>query len=254
MNEKLKSEGKCLFCGKTFAKAGINRHLISHLGEKQNAGGASFLLKVEQHPRWGKAPYFLSLWVDGETTLKQLDEFLRDIWLECCGHFSAFRYKGAGNQTFNIGSLLKSLAQPPRVSTGEFGEIPFKKRAKEIFSPNMKLDYEYDFGSSTELEISVVAVFPYKADKNIVLLSRNEPLDLKCEICKKASATRICTVHDYDEPSMFCGKCAKKHAVECEDFAEYANMPIVNSPRMGVCAYEGGTIDKERDGVVAIEK
>ena len=27
MQEKLKSEGKYLFCGKTFAKAGINRHL-----------------------------------------------------------------------------------------------------------------------------------------------------------------------------------------------------------------------------------
>jgi len=24
-------------------------------------------------------------------------------------------------------------------------------------------------------------------------------------------------------------------------------MPLVNSPRAGVCGYEGGTIDKERD-------
>jgi hypothetical protein len=27
MNQKIKSEGKCLYCGKTFAKASINRHL-----------------------------------------------------------------------------------------------------------------------------------------------------------------------------------------------------------------------------------
>jgi hypothetical protein len=26
-------------------------------------------------------------------------------------------------------------------------------------------------------------------------------------------------------------------------------MPVVNSPRMGVCAYMGGSIDKQRDGV-----
>jgi len=32
-------------------------------------------------------------------------------------------------------------------------------------------------------------------------------------------------------------------------YADYAAMPVVNSPRMGVCAYEGGTIDRERDGV-----
>jgi hypothetical protein len=30
MQEKIKSEGKCLFCGKTFDKAGINRHLATH--------------------------------------------------------------------------------------------------------------------------------------------------------------------------------------------------------------------------------
>ena len=32
--EKLKSEGKCLFCEKTFSKAGINRHLQTHLEGK----------------------------------------------------------------------------------------------------------------------------------------------------------------------------------------------------------------------------
>jgi len=31
-------------------------------------------------------------------------------------------------------------------------------------------------------------------------------------------------------------------------------MPIVNSPRMGVCGYEGGVIDIERDGVFLLKK
>ena len=254
MQEKLTSEGKCLFCGKTFAKAGINRHLITHLNEKDNAAGISFLIKVETDPRWGKTPYFLSLWVDGEATLKQLDKFLRDIWLECCGHMSAFRYKAAGNPTTNFNSLLKSISQP-RVSTGEFDEIPLKNKAKNVFYPDMKLDYEYDFGSSTELEISVVSIFPYKADKNIVLLSRNEPLKIMCFICGKVPATQICTVcMDDDDDAVFCDKCAQKHAKECEDFDDYASMPIVNSPRMGACAYEGGSIDTERDGVFVLKK
>jgi len=251
--EKLKSEGVCLFCGKRFTKAGINRHLITHLDEKQYAEGVSFLIKVEPNPRWGKSPYFLSLWVDGEATLKQLDKFLRDIWLECCGHLSAFRYKATGNPTMNINSFLKSLREPPRVSTGEFGEIPLKKKVKEILRPDMKLDYEYDFGSSTDLEISAVAAFPYKADKNIVLLSRNEPLEIMCSICKKVPATQICSICLGEEEDIFCDKCAKKHAKECEDFEDYASMPVVNSPRMGVCGYEGGTIDTERDGVFVLK-
>lgn len=71
----LKSEGKCIFCDKTFTKAGINRHMQKHLEEKSNTAGKSFLLKIELDPRWGAAPYFLSLWIDGETTMEALDVF-----------------------------------------------------------------------------------------------------------------------------------------------------------------------------------
>ena len=53
----------------------------------------------------------------------------------------------------------------------------------------------------------------------------------------------------YEGTGFFCDDCAEKHTKECEDFADYAEMPVVNSPRMGECAYDGGTIDTERDGV-----
>ena len=92
MNEKLKSEGNCLFCDKTYTKAGINRHLKTHLDKFEliNKQGKSFLLKIEPDNRYGGFPYFISLWVDGETTIKKIDKFLRGIWLECCGHMSTF--------------------------------------------------------------------------------------------------------------------------------------------------------------------
>jgi hypothetical protein len=116
------------------------------------------------------------------------------------------------------------------------------------------LEYEYDFGSSTDLLITVMDEYPVKADEKIVLLSRNEPLEWLCDSCKKEPATQICPVHDWDEDSMFCDKCAKKHAKKCSDFEEYAAMPAVNSPRRGVCAYTGGRIDTERDGVFKMQK
>jgi hypothetical protein len=226
MQDKIKSEGKCLFCGKMFAKAGINRHLAIHLNEMIETGkpGQSFLVKVETDKRWGSTPYFLSLWIDGETTMKTIDKFLRDIWLECCGHLS------------------------------KFDGVGMAKKAGDIFAKGMQLDYEYDFGSSTLLTLTVVEEYPIKADKKIVLLSRNEPLEIMCSICKKVPATQICTVCMYDGEAIFCDKCAEKHAKKCEDFADYASMPVVNSPRMGVCAYEGGTIDSERDGVFVLKK
>jgi len=264
MQEKLKSEGKCLFCGKTFAKAGINRHLATHLSEKVETGkpGKSFLVKVETDKRWGSTPYFLSLWIDGEAKMDDFDHFLRAIWLECCGHLSAFRnpkMRRSGVGMFDEMDAYEYLekgnvAKYEKIMEETSGQIPMSRKAKDALYKGLVLEYEYDFGSSTELTITVMDAYPIKADKEIVLLSRNEPLELMCTICGKVPATQICSVCMYDDDAMFCDKCAKKHAKECEDFADYASMPVVNSPRMGVCAYEGGDIDTERDGVFVMKK
>ena len=244
MEEIIKSEGKCLFCEKTFTKAGINRHLAKHLTDKTTEGvaGKSFFVKVETTKRWGSTPYFLSLWIDGEAKMKDMDNFLRQIWLECCGHLSAFSYpvkrgRGFGMNIFNPFDMEDE------------DEISMNKKVKTVLYKDLALEYEYDFGTTTKLGITVVGEYPVKADKKIVLLSRNEPLEIICSICGKAPATQICTSCSYREEAMYCDKCAKKHAKKCDDFYDYASMPVVNSPRMGECGYEGGTIDVERDGV-----
>jgi hypothetical protein len=213
----LKSEGKCVFCGKTFTKAGINSHLKTHLKQKEaeNSEGLSYLVKVEKNPYYGSQPYFLSLWIDGETSMELIDSFLRDIWLECCGHMSAF----ANDQ------------------------VSMNEKAKNVFYKDLKLDYEYDFGNTTELKLTVLNEYNVNADDELLLLSRNEPIKWKCESCNKEIASQICAIHDI----MLCDKCAKKHAEECPDFEDYTSMSVVNSPRMGVCGYEGGSIDIERD-------
>jgi hypothetical protein len=256
MEQKLKSEGKCLFCDKLFAKASINRHLKTHLDKKQNAAGISYLVKIEQNPRWGKSLHFLSLWIDGETKMQDIDAFLRDIWLECCGHLSAFRnpqvrQRGGMWDFFEATELLQKgkMREYEKLMEESNGEVPMSRKVNKVFYPDLKLEYEYDFGSSTELVLTVIDEYPIKADEKIVLLSRNEPLEIYCQSCKKEMATQMCTVHNYEDDSLFCDKCAKKHAKACEDFEEYAAMPVVNSPRMGVCAYEGGSIDIDRDGV-----
>jgi hypothetical protein len=259
MEQNPKSGGKCLFCGETFAKAGINRHLQTHLKQKvkENAAGRSYLVKVESNPKWGSLPYFLSLWVDGKATMEDIDRFLRNIWLECCGHRSAFTVPKNRQRGGGIWDFFEAEELLEKGKTGEYeklmeevmGEVPMSRKTYKVFYKGLKLEYEYDFGSSTELLLTVVEEYPFQAGEEIVLLSRNEPLEWLCDTCKKEPAARICTVHDWDDDSLFCDKCAGKHAKKCEDFADYAAMPVVNSPRMGVCAYEGGTIDIERDGI-----
>jgi len=253
MKEIYKSQGQCLFCGKMFSKAGIIRHLSAHLSEiaVKEQRGKSFLLKIGTSKRHESTPYFLSLWVDGETTLKTIDQFLRDIWLECCRHLSAFSYprskRRSGSGLFDIMEVFEMLAKGNAETDSD--DIPMSRKAKTVFKKGLVLDYEYDFGSTTALNITVVDEYFVKAEKKVVLLSRNEPIPISCVTCKKAPATQICTACMYNEDAEFCDKCAKKHAKACDEFDEYASMPVVNSPRMGVCGYTGGIIDTNRDSV-----
>jgi hypothetical protein len=235
MKQTPKSEGKCFFYGGTFTKAGINCHLQIHLRQKvkENAVGQSYLVKIETDPHYGGFPYFLSLWLNGNTTMKNIDDFLRDIWLECCVHLSVFTNPKNRKQNDGIWGFFETVELLEKGKQKEYeklmeesnDEVPMSRKTDKVFYKGLKLEYEYDFGSSTDLLLTVVEDYPVKADKKIVLLSRNEPLEWLCDTC------------------------AEKHAKKCEDFSEYAAMPVVNSPRMGVCGYEGGVIDIERDVV-----
>jgi hypothetical protein len=222
MQEKIKSEGKCKYCSKTFTQQGVSRHLATHLKENelQDPSGALAL-----HLLVKAGPYFLHLLIPGTKPLKAIDTFLRKIWLECCGHMSNFNVGGWGSQ-----------------------EVGITRKCEEVFSNTSKLIYRYDMGSTTELEIELKGSY-HLAIADIILLSRNEPLALICEACNKEPAVSICIVSSYEDVASFCKSCAIAHEKTCKDFDDYARMPVVNSPRMGVCAYEGGAIDTERDGI-----
>lgn len=223
--DTLKSEGRCLYCGQLYDKRSIGKHLDTHLTqvatEAANPKLTAFHIRVEA------AEMFLELLVDADAYLGDVDTFLRQIWLECCGHLSAFMPKGTHD------------------------ELEMDTKVSSVFSPGVVLDYEYDFGSTTALVVKVGKSFAVPVPDGVELLSRNEPLEILCQTCQTKPATQICSVHLYEGTGFLCNGCAKKHAKKCEDFADYAQMPVVNSPRMGECAYDGGSIDTERDGVFA---
>jgi hypothetical protein len=144
----------------------------------------------------------------GRASFGDLDMFLRDTWLECCGHMSGF-------------------------SAGE-EEIDMNEKLSDILSPGQTWLYEYDFGSTTELLLKVVSEFKGTLKKGKVeILVRNEAPQIICNQCEK-SATTICTECIYDNQGWLCDDCARKHYCDEEMF-----LPVVNSPRTGVCAYAG---------------
>ncbi len=222
MEAKLRSEGKCVFCENTYTKSGIGRHLKSHLDKIQKEENAQ---KQYAHLLVEADVMFLQILIDANAKLSELDEFLRAIWLECCGHMSAFMVKN-------------------------YVEIGMRTSIKKAFSQHPKLEHHYDFGTTTRLDVKCYGFYTIpKQTESLILLSRNEPLEILCEVCHKTSAFFICEYHEMGEPTFFCKKCIKKHEDECEMAQDGGLLDVCNSPRMGSCAYEGGTIDTERDGI-----
>lgn len=201
---------------------------------------------MEPNPRrWGANPYFLNLWIDGNSTSNDVDDFLRDIWLECCGHMSGFTNpkKQKTRRNFNFFELDELPKNDFQKSLEDINdEILNNIKTKEVLHKDLLLNYDY--GSTTSLQLTVAGEYPVQADTEIVLLSRNEPCEILCSHCGKKAATKICTDCMHHGDAVFCTKCTKIHAKSC---SEYVTLPVVNSPRMGICSYEGGRIDTERD-------
>ena len=195
----MKSEGKCIFCDKVYSQTGIRKHLLTHLRKKEEgyAGkkrGVSYLVKVKA------AEMFLMLWVDGKTTYGEIDDFLGSIWLDCCGHLSSFvdntakREKGYTHE--DVGDYLKGMVFGRDDSDDDLceGEINKKTCITDNYLKGKKIQYDYDFGSTTQLDIILIDQINIPATNSIVLLSRNEPLEILCDKCGKKSAVEITVV------------------------------------------------------------
>jgi len=210
------NRGECTVCGRKIARAGMTRHLKSCLpAGAETPSGESLHLVVGTR---GDKTYWMHVAIDEGTPLRVLDRFLRDTWLECCGHMSCF----------NIGA--KSYA-----SSSDGGGTGMGARIGALVVTGSVFTYEYDFGSTTELELKVVGIRKNAVPKNrVALLARNDPPEIVCQACGARPATIVCTECLWNGDAWFCDACADSHDCDEEMF-----LPVVNSPRVGVCAYTG---------------
>ena len=192
------SPGNCYICGATLGKVALKNHILK--AHNDPAGDQECrLLRIE-------GAYDKNFWllidVPVDKTLNAVDTFLRKIWLECCGHLSAFR--GAGKST-KIGAL-------------PIGTV---------------ITHEYDFGSTTECLITVVAEIRRPKQREVVrLLGRNVPSGDACAACGKDADVICCEcMWDGGNP-CYCDVCAEKHEHDI-------TLPLTNSPRCGECGYDG---------------
>lgn len=226
------SRGKCQLCGSVFAKKDMARHLKTCSEKKDTAETASkkqrshqtgiFRLAIEG--RYQSA-YWLYLEIRSDSMLRDLDDFLRAIWLECCGHMSAFRIEEK--------SYLSHLSREFGFGWGpERMEYKMDVKLDKVLWPGMKFYHEYDFGTTTELSLKVLSYREGHMKDRIRLMARNVPPPILCEICG-AKPGLVCAECIWAKGAWLCKKCAKDH--EHDDML----LPVVNSPRVGQCGYTG---------------
>lgn len=221
MSESGKTEGACVFCGKRATRGGMSRHLRSCAARKTAIAAADagpgepepmiHLLVQNAH----MDDFWLHLEMRGTAPLKKLDEYLRAIWLECCGHLSQFSRGGWGGD-----------------------KIAMTRKAHDVFRPDTTLTHIYDFGTETVSLVKAVDARTGKALSRhpITLMSRNDMPDATCAECDQPGAY-LCMECMYDENAhpVLCAAHANSHPHE-----EYGDpMPLVNSPRSGECGYAG---------------
>lgn len=130
--------------------------------------------------------YWLDCAATPQAKLKDLDRVLRRTWLECCGHLSEF---------YEAGRRKVSMSTRIGQALGLKGN---------------RLEYEYDFGSTTALVVSLSGVVETGPGEPVRVVARNEPPTWPCDVCGQP-ATMICVQCVYEGRGFCCGVHAKKH-------------------------------------------
>ena len=185
-------------------------HLQDCLPVKRGAGSSGgpedvVLLRAEAR---GPSGFWLDMAMKPDGKLKDIDRLLRRTWLECCGHLSEF-------------------------STGAHREVSMNTNVNKALGSGERLGYVYDFGSSTELVVRVLGGAKAFSKGVVRLAARNEPRTWPCDTCGKA-ATVVCAQCLYEGKGFCCPAHVSSH-----DCGDEMLLPVVNSPRMGVCGYTG---------------
>ena len=189
------TKGYCYLCGKYLAKSGILRHVAASHTPSGADVQRCVVLKVEA------GDYWLYLDVADTSSLKTVDQFLRKIWLECCGHMSSFYYLQKSSGWYGGG--IQEIGMTRKLHT---------------FSEGESFLHDYDFGSTTTLKLTVMDTHAFRPrQKNAVrLLARNEDYVFACRNCgKPADYINAGCLYGPESPFV-CGDCAAKRRQKME--------------------------------------
>ncbi|AWK50586.1 nucleic acid-binding protein [Clostridium beijerinckii] len=206
-------KAKCYYCNKELTERTIKRHMKNcsemkksiyekRIDDKEQRN--QFIIAIK--PKYAGNEYCIYLSMDGTLGLVHIDQFIRDIWVECCGHLSGFKIRNKFYQDNQMNTQLN-----------------------DILNIDEKFEYEYDFGSTTCLVLDVVNIIEVPSSfSQIEIIARNHEIKHVCKICGAEAK-----YFNYEKDEWGCENCIDGDNDIIMEF-DYCN-----SPRDGVCGYEG---------------
>lgn len=215
------SKGTCGYCGQEITKSGAAKHLstcpkrqtaIEKAEGRKTKSETLYHLRVEDASR---SEFWLDLEVRGSCTLKDIDFYLRGIWLECCGHMSQFSIGGWRGE-----------------------EIPMSRKVEQVFNRGAEVTHIYDFGTSSETLVKAAGTREGKptTSRAVALMARNLMPEDGCIQCRQR-ANWLCMECVIEEERW--GTLCDEHAVTHPHHNYGEPIRLVNSPRLGMCGYRG---------------
>lgn len=233
MAERLRTSGNCGYCGRELTAGGLTRHLRSCAARRKAIEQADRgrrpvqnLYHLQVQGKYARE-YWLHLEVCGRATLEDLDDYLRRIWLECCGHLSRF----------TIGGMFYDCTDVDPFFGEDQGTMDVG--VDRLFGVGLAFSHEYDFGSTTHLAIKVLDQRRGRPTTKhpVALMARNIHRPPPCQTCGEP-ARFLCLDDHYEGSDDLAGYVCEDAAAHM-DHEEDGMLPVVNSPRSGVCGYVG---------------
>lgn len=220
--------GTCKLCKERVAKDETTKHLETCAPKHDKKSKAAKVFTIRVDSPYTNGTHWLDIEAKAASNLESLDEFLREIWLECCGHMSAFN---TGDGPFQ-GEIYNRQAFEP-------DDKDMSYSIESLFEVGTRFGYVYDFGSSTHLTLEIISEREGSIGRNAVrLLVQNEMPDNTCGKCDKpAKWINNVEMYDGEGSPLYCNK----HRKEYDGEDDYAFLQFLNSPRTGECAY--GSVD-----------
>ena len=144
----IRTQSQCLGCRKTLNTKAARNHLKSCIAKAEVPTGRTpkpmLLVSATAGYDDTKTVYALYTLMPKNATLRDIDELLRETWLECCWHLSSF---DSGGTRFVSDGFDTSLF--------DYEDPSFDHRAAWAIPPSTETEYHYDMGDTTYLAVRV---------------------------------------------------------------------------------------------------